>query len=68
MPIDSDQIKTNAAAPRRVAGDQGSAEQHSIPDQIAADEYGKQDDLLESVQQKKRFPILFSKARPTWPS
>lgn len=34
-------IRQNALAPRRVSGDQGSAEQHSIPDQIAADEYAR---------------------------
>ncbi len=34
-----DSIKTNATAPKRVSGDEGSVEQHSLPDQIAADKY-----------------------------
>lgn len=32
-------IEVNAAGPRRVTGDSGSIEQHSLPDQIAADRY-----------------------------
>jgi len=32
-------IETNAAGPRRASGDSGSVEQHSLPDQIAADKY-----------------------------
>lgn len=35
------EILENAAAPRRAQGDSGSMEQHSIPDQIAADRYAK---------------------------
>ncbi len=35
----SDNLEDNAAAPKRASGDTGSAEQHSLPDQIAADEY-----------------------------
>jgi hypothetical protein len=34
-----DKILENALAPKRASGDAGSMEQHSIPDQIAADEY-----------------------------
>jgi hypothetical protein len=34
-----DQILDNALAPKRASGDAGSMEQHSIPDQIAADQY-----------------------------
>ena len=34
-----DQILENALAPKRASGDAGSAEQHSIPDQIEADQY-----------------------------
>ena len=33
------QIGENAAGPRKAAGDSGSMEQHSLPDQIAADKY-----------------------------
>lgn len=34
-----DRILENALAPKRASGDSGSAEQHSIPDQIEADRY-----------------------------
>jgi len=34
-------IQTNATKPRRAQSDGVSAEQHSIPDQIAADRYAK---------------------------
>ena len=33
------QIKQNAAGPRRASGDSGSVEQHGLQDQIAADKY-----------------------------
>lgn len=40
MPDDvRDQIEENAQAPRRIQGDEGEIEEHSIPDQIAADRY-----------------------------
>jgi hypothetical protein len=32
-------IRTNAEGPRSASGDSGSMQQHSIPDQIAADRY-----------------------------
>jgi len=32
-------ISENAAGPRKASGDSGSIEQHSLPDQIAADKY-----------------------------
>jgi len=32
-------IKDNAEGPRKASGDSGSVEQHSLPDQIAADKY-----------------------------
>lgn len=32
-------IKENAAGPKRASGDAGSIEQHSLPDQIAADKH-----------------------------
>ncbi|HUU94582.1 MAG TPA: hypothetical protein VM487_02495 [Phycisphaerae bacterium] len=37
-PLDS-KISDNASGPRRASGDSGSIEQHSLPDQIAADKY-----------------------------
>lgn len=39
--INADRIAENAQAPKKVTGDSGSAEQHSIPDQIAADRYAR---------------------------
>lgn len=40
MPDDlRDAIETNAQAPKRVVSDGVEAEQHSLPDQIAADRY-----------------------------
>lgn len=66
--IDAETIATNAAAPRKFTGDQGSAEQHSIDDQIKADEYRKKGDLLESVQNTGRLPFLRSQVKSTWPS
>ena len=35
----SDKIKENAKGPAKASGDAGSMEQHSLPDQIAADRY-----------------------------
>lgn len=34
-----DTIKTNAEGPKKVTGDAGSVEQHSLKDQIEADRY-----------------------------
>lgn len=40
MPDEMDDvILGNALGPSRVTGDSGSVEQHSLPDQIAADKY-----------------------------
>jgi len=36
MSDEAEIILTNSTAPKKVSGDSGSAEQHSIPDQIAA--------------------------------
>jgi hypothetical protein len=33
------QIRQNAGGPKSASGDAGSMEQHSLPDQIAADRY-----------------------------
>lgn len=38
-PTLSETIAEAAAAPRRVKGDEGEVEAHSLPDQIAADQY-----------------------------
>lgn len=35
----SESIAESAAAPRRMKGDEGEMEAHSLPDQIAADQY-----------------------------
>ena len=35
----SEIIRTNAEGPAKASGDSGSMEQHSLPDQIAADKY-----------------------------
>lgn len=35
----SDAIEENATGPKRVSGDAGSVEQHSLADQIEADKY-----------------------------
>lgn len=34
-----DAIEQSATGPRKASGDSGSVEQHSLPDQIAADKY-----------------------------
>ena len=40
MPEELDStLRENATGPAKVAGDAGSVEQHSLPDQIAADRY-----------------------------
>jgi hypothetical protein len=40
MPTTTDQsIEQNAQGPKKAQGDAGSVEQHSLPDQIAADRY-----------------------------
>ena len=43
-----DTIKDNAQGPSKASGDAGSMEQHSLPDQIAADRY------LESKKAARR--------------
>lgn len=37
----ADDILENAQGPKRATGDSGSIEKHSLPDQIAADQYLK---------------------------
>ena len=54
------QISENAAGPRKASGDSGSVEQHSLPDQIAADKY------LESkkASRSKGFGVKLAKLSP----
>ncbi len=41
MSDNAEQIAQNALKPKKMAGDAGSVEQHSIPDMIEADRYAK---------------------------
>jgi hypothetical protein len=43
-----DTIEANAAGPKRVTGDQGTVEQHSLQDQIAFDKYKRSLDTANS--------------------
>ena len=61
MPEDlDDNINTNATGPRRAAGDSGSVEQHSLPDQIAADKYL----LSKAASRMKKFALKLFKISP----
>lgn len=51
----SSNIAANAAAPRRAQGDTGSMEQHSLPDQIAADKYLAAKAAMSSKRKGLRF-------------
>jgi len=53
-------IKTNAEGPRRAAGDSGSMEQHSLPDQIAAQRFLNQSENAD----KTPFGLRFRKLKP----
>ena len=55
-----DNIRENAAGPKRAKGDSSEMEQHSLPDQIAADKY------LASKQasRKKGLGIALKKLSP----
>lgn len=44
----SDQIAQNASGPKKVSGDAGSVEQHSLKDQIDADRHLKGQNSLKS--------------------
>ena len=52
-------IAENAAGPRKVEGDAGSVEQHSLRDQIAAERF-----LASQKATKKGFPLRFFKIKP----
>lgn len=56
----SEQIETNAAGPRKASGDAGSFESHSLPDQIAADQYLRK---VESAN-KRKLSIRVAKTIP----
>lgn len=55
-------IEENAKGPRRVSGDSGSMEQHSIPDQIAADKYKKE--VAATQGTRRGWPISVVKFIP----
>lgn len=54
-------VSVNATAPRKVTTDGVSGEQHSIADQINADQYEKSKDAVTSAN---RFGLRISKLRP----
>lgn len=56
----SNQIAQNAGAPRRAQGDSGSMEQHSLPDQIAADRYLASKAAMKSRRKGLRFVKFIS--------
>ncbi len=53
-------IAENAAGPKRVEGDAGSVEQHSLRDQIAAEKFLQS----KKANQGGKFPLSFHKIRP----
>lgn len=55
-----DEIETNASGPKRVKGDQGEVEQHSLKDQIEADRYL----ASKRAMSTKRRGVRFSKIVP----
>lgn len=56
----SEEIKTNSLKPKRIKGDRGEVEQHSIPDQIAADEYEASKKVAASpFKAMKKAKIIF---------
>ncbi len=61
MPDDLEEtIRDNAQGPAKAAGDAGSVEQHSLPDQIAADRYLKSQQAAKS----KSLGVRFTKIIP----
>ena len=56
----SEQIRTNAAAPRRMTVDGNTAEQHSLREQIEADQYLRQRDAGRG----SKLPIRLAKIQP----
>ncbi len=55
-----DTIRENAAGPKRAKGDSAEMEQHSLPDQIAADRYL----ASKNATKKKGLGAVFKKLVP----
>lgn len=55
-----DQIRENAAGPKRAKGDSTEMEQHPLPDQIAADRYLASKDAVK----RKGLGAVFKKLVP----
>lgn len=53
-------VEQNAKDPRRVATNSETAEQHPIPDQIAADKYANQ----QAAAARDGLPFFIAKFRP----
>ena len=62
MASNSSTIKTNSAKPKRMTGDQGLVEVHSIDDQIKADRYDQS--VARTRQGKNPLAGLLHKQRP----
>lgn len=62
MSSNSSTIKTNSAKPKKVSGDQGSVEVHSVDDQIKADRYDAS--VTRTRQGKNPLAGLLHKQRP----
>lgn len=56
----ADKIASNALKPKKVSGDSGSVEQHSISDQIAAEKFSQS----KKAAQGKGLGIRFTKLIP----
>jgi hypothetical protein len=54
----ADAIRENAEGPAKAAGDTGSVEQHSLPDQIAADKHLGAKDAVTSKNRGLKFNKL----------
>lgn len=54
-------LMENATGPRSVSGDQGTVQQHSLPDQIAADRYLRSKD---AVKKGRGLGLRFCKLLP----
>lgn len=55
-----DTIRQNAEGPAKASGDAGSVEQHTLPDQIAADRYL----AAKEAARSKRRGLVFNKLVP----
>jgi len=60
MPEDiTETLKENAKGPAQMTGDQGSVRQHSLREQIEADQYLRS----TATNNKKKLPLRFAKIR-----